>query len=199
MKRSILLFSVFLAAASFIESAEKRPNFLFILVDDQAPFDFKFYDPTSPLAAPNLEKLAAEGIVIDRAYHMGGFVGGVCTPSRHMIMSGRTLWHLPIGPLATTHCPPHLEKETIPAVFNRAGYDTMRTCKQGNSYEAANREFTVRRDAAKRGGDAESGSAWHAEQVLDYLKTREETKDPDPFFIYFGFSHPHDTSDGTPE
>lgn len=199
MKRSILLFSVFLAAASFIESAEKRPNFLFILVDDQAPFDFKFYDPTSPLAAPNLEKLAAEGIVIDRAYHMGGFIGGVCTPSRHMIMSGRTLWHLPIGPLATTHCPPHLEKETIPAVFNRAGYDTMRTCKKGNSYEAANKEFTVRRDASKRGGDAESGSAWHAEQVLDYLKTREETKDPDPFFIYFGFSHPHDTRDGTPE
>src|SRR5690606_26415247 len=112
--------------------------------------------------------------------------------SRHMIMSGRTLWHLPVGPLAKTHCPPHLEKETIPAVFRRAGYDTMRTCKQGNSYEAANAEFAVRRDATKRGGDAESGSAWHAERVLEYLETREETKDADPFFIYFGFSHPHD-------
>jgi arylsulfatase A-like enzyme len=31
------------------------------------------------------------------------------------------------------------------------------------------------------------------------LNTREETKDVDPFFIYFGFSHPHDTRDGTPE
>jgi arylsulfatase A-like enzyme len=75
----------------------------------------------------------------------------------------------------------------------------MRTCKQGNSYEAANKEFTVRHDASKRGGDAESGSAWHAEQVLNFLNTREETKDADPFFIYFGFSHPHDTRDGTPE
>ena len=199
MKLPFALLALLLAAVSLTNAQEKRPNFLFILVDDQAPFDFKFYNPDSTLDAPNLEKLAAGGMVIDRAYHMGGFVGAVCTPSRHMIMSGRTLWHLPIGPLANTHGPPNLEKETIPAVFNRAGYDTVRTCKQGNSYEAANKEFTVRRDASKRGGDAESGSAWHAEQVLDYLKTREETKDADPFFIYFGFSHPHDTRDGTPE
>ena len=198
MKFSCLLVSL-LVLVSPASSEERRPNILFILVDDQSPFDLKVYDPASTLETPHLDKLAAEGMVIDRAYHMGGFVGAVCTPSRHMIMSGRTLWHLPIGPLAQTHCPPHLEKETIPAVFNRAGYDTMRTCKNGNSYEAANKEFTVRRDASKRGGDAESGSAWHAEQVLGYLKTREETKDVDPFFIYFGFSHPHDTRDGTPE
>lgn len=85
------------------------------------------------------------------------------------------------------------------AVFNRAGYDTMRTCKNGNSYEAANRQFTVRRDATKRGGTPETGSAWHGEQVLDYLNERETSKDKDPFLIYFGFSHPHDTRDGTPE
>jgi choline-sulfatase len=75
----------------------------------------------------------------------------------------------------------------------------MRTCKKGNSYEAANKKFTVRHDATRRGGTPESGSAWHAEQVLTYLRTRKETKDQDPFLIYFGFSHPHDTRDGTPE
>ena len=85
------------------------------------------------------------------------------------------------------------------AVFNRAGYDTMRTCKKGNSYEAANAKFTVRRDATKRGGTAESGSAWHAEQVLNYLGKREATKDKDPFLIYYGFSHPHDVRNGTPD
>lgn len=199
MKRPFWLLSILLAVSTFTGAADQRPNILFILVDDQSPFDLKTYDPASPLDTPNLDRLAAEGIVIDRAYHMGSFSGAVCTPSRHMIQSGRTLWHLPIGPLAKTHCPPNLEKETIPAVFRRAGYDTMRTCKQGNSYEVANKEFAVRRDATKRGGDAESGSAWHAERVLEYLEAREETKDADPFFIYFGFSHPHDTRDGTPE
>ena len=177
----------------------KRPNILFILVDDQSPFDFKFYNPKSPLRSPNLDRLAAEGMVLDGAYQMGSFSGAVCTPSRHMIMTGRTVWHLPIGPGAKDHCPPDIAQNTIPAVFNRAGYSTMRTCKIGNSYEGANKLFTVRHDAGKRGDTDETGSAWHAEQVLNYLRDRESSKEAKPFLIYFGFSHPHDTRDGKPE
>ena len=30
-------------------NADKRPNILFIIVDDQSPFDFKFYNPSSTL------------------------------------------------------------------------------------------------------------------------------------------------------
>ena len=190
-------FSIFPSAFA----AEKRPNILFILVDDQSPFDLKTYNPMSPLETPNIDRLARDGMVFDGAYHMGSFSGAVCTPSRHMIMSGRTVWHLPIAPGAMQKglCPPGLEQNTIPSVFNRAGYDTMRTCKQGNSYEAANKLFTVRHDATKRGGTAETGSAWHGDRVMDYLTQREASKDADPFLIYFGFSHPHDERDGTPE
>ena len=127
-------------------------------------------------------------------------------------MSGRTVWHLPIGPKkarreqgeprqarVAPHCPPGLESNTLAAVFNRAGYDTMRTCKRGNSYEKANQQFTVRNDATKRGGTAETGSQWHGDQVIDFLTDREKSGDEDPFLIYFGLSHPHDTRDGTPE
>jgi len=177
---------------------ERRPNFLFILVDDQSPEDLPMYNPASPLHAPCLTALARRGMVLDNVCHMGSFSGAVCTPSRHMIMSGRTLWHLPIGPHKGSLCPPGLEQNTIPAVFNRAGYATMRTCKVGNSYEGANKQFTVRRDATKRGGTAESGSAWHADQVLSYLSERSRTSDQRPFYIHFGFSHPHDTRDGVP-
>jgi choline-sulfatase len=179
----------------------KRPNILFILVDDQSPFDLKCYNPHSALESPNIDRLAREGMVFDGAYHMGSFSGAVCTPSRHMIMSGRTVWHLPIAPQAMQKglCPPNLEQQTIPAVFNRAGYATMRTCKQGNSYEAANKLFTVRRDATKRGGTVETGSAWHGKQVLEYLAQRESAHETKPFLIYYGFSHPHDERDGTPE
>ena len=185
--------------SSTANALDSRPNFLFILVDDQSPFDLKTYDPTSTLDTPNIDRLAASGMVIDGAYHMGSFSGAVCMPSRHMIMSGRTVWHLPPAPAGTKTSPPGLEKNTIPAVFNRAGYATMRTCKLGNSYEAANKQFTVRKDATKRGDTDETGSAWHAEQVLEYLGNRHETKDEKPFLIYFGFSHPHDERDGKPE
>jgi len=196
------LFFTFLSLVLLLPAAtaeSRRPNILFIIVDDQSPFDLKAYNPESALRSPNLDRLAAQGIVLDGAYHMGSFVGGVCTPSRHMIMSGRSVWHLPIGPGADAHCPPNLEQSTMPAVFNRAGYDTMRTCKMGNSYEAANKLFTIRKDATKRGGTDETGSAWHGEQVLAYLQNREATQDRDPFLIFFGFSHPHDTRDGKPD
>ena len=186
---------------------EKRPNILFIIVDDQSPFDLKVYDEKSTLETPVIDRLAAEGMVFDAAHHMGAWAGGVCTPSRHMIMSGRTVWHIPDkpkmlrNPLAANpkYVPTDLADHTMAAVFNAAGYDTMRTCKQGNSYAAANQKFTVVHDAVKRGGTDETGSAWHAEQVLTYLKQRDAARDKDPFLIYFGFSHPHDVRDGKPE
>lgn len=202
MSRTNIAASLLLAGCLVAGVANAaRPNFLFILVDDQSPFDLKAYNPKSSLDTPNIDRLAREGMVFDAAHHMGSFSGAVCTPSRHMIMSGRTVWHLPIAPGAMTKglCPPELEQQTIPAVFNRAGYATMRTCKMGNSYDGANKLFAVRRDATKRGGTHESGSGWHGDQVMNYLAERETAKDERPFLIYFGFSHPHDTRDGRPE
>ncbi len=191
----ILTLLVLLGASETSEAAGKRPNILFIIADDQSPFDFKFYNPRSVLDAPVLEKLATQGMVFDGAYQMGSWVGGVCTASRHMIMSGRTVWHIPdkAGRIMNPHVnnpkmvPTDLVKYTLPSVFNQAGYDTMRTCKNGNSYDAANKLFQVRHDGTRREGTDEKGSAWHAQQVLDYLNERESDKDEDPFLIYFGF------------
>ena len=165
-KNPIHILTMLAMVATWSASAEaaKRPNVLFIIADDQSPFDFKAYDPTSPLDAPAIGGIASKGITLDQAYHMGSMSGAVCSPSRTMVMSGRTLWHLP------RRGKKHLKGEegatkgedilnnTIPAVFNRAGYDTMRTCKNGNSYNAANELFTVREDATKRGGTPETGS-----------------------------------------
>ncbi len=179
----------------------QRPNILFILVDDQSAMDLRVYTPTSRLETPVIDRIAAEGMVIDGAYHMGSFMGAVCTPSRHMMMCGRTLWHLSIAPDAQKQglCPPNLEQQSLPAIFNRNDFTTMRTCKIGNSYEAANKLFQIRRDATKNGATDETGSPWHAQQVLDYLSEREKQSDRRPFYIHFGFTHPHDPRTGRPE
>ncbi|MEM6470981.1 MAG: sulfatase-like hydrolase/transferase [Planctomycetota bacterium] len=187
--------------------AATRPNFLVIVVDDQSPFDLKIYNDRSILDTPRLDQIAKNGVVIEAARHMGSWSGAVCTPSRHMIMSGRSVWHIPNRGKKIANpnekdpklVPPDLKTQTMAAVFNRAGYETMRTCKNGNSYEAANQQFTIRRDASKRGGTDGTGSAWHAQQVLDYLAERKQSGTEKPFLIYFGFSHPHDTRDGKPE
>jgi arylsulfatase A-like enzyme len=194
-----LLFYPTAVTAAEESTPVRRPNFLFIVVDDQSPFDLKAYNPRTTLDTPHIDRLAAEGMVLERAYQMGSFSGAVCTPSRHMIMCGRTLWHLPIGPTSKRNALENLDEQTIPAVFNRAGYVTVRTCKKGNSYEAANKHFKIRHDATKRGDTPETGSAWHAERVLDYLNQRKAEGDRTPFLIHFGFSHPHDIRNGTPE
>ncbi len=187
-----------------VSQTRKRPNILFILADDQSPFDLKMYNPDSILETPVLDKLASEGMVLDGAYHMGAWAGGVCTPSRHMIMSGRGVWHIPDKPgfgrnpqeRHAEKVPADLAENTLAAIFNRAGYATMRTCKNGNSYDAANKKFVVRHDSVKRGSTDQTGSAWHADQVLNYLTVREADQDTKPFMIYYGFSHPHDPRNG---
>ena len=187
------------SAATGTGLTDTRPNILFILADDQSPFDLKAYNPASVLDTPVLDRLASEGMVLDGAYHMGSWSGAVCTPSRHMIMSGRTVWHIPgRHPNAGNQewVPVDLPEYTMAAVFNRAGYATMRTCKKGNSYAAANAKFVVCRESSKRGGTDETGSAWHAEQVLNYLDDRQRADDTRPFLIYYGFSHPHDPRNG---
>jgi len=180
-----------------------KPNFLFVVTDDQSPFDFQIYNPNSILETAHIDHLATEGMIFESARNMGSWSGAVCIPSRYMIMSGRTLWHLPSykNAFINDDSPVDLAENTIGAVFNQAGYLTMRTCKMGNSYEEANSKFSVVHDATKRGGNEEEGSAWHAQQVLNYLEDIDAISPSQrkPFFIYLGFSHPHDIRDGTPE
>ncbi len=204
----LLIALACLLPGSTASAADARPNFLFIVVDDQSPFDLKVYNPGSRLMSPNIDRLAREGMVLDGAHHMGAWNGAVCTPSLTMIMTGRTVWHIPDQSRRALDnpntrdprlVPPDLAENTLAAVFRRAGYETMRTCKIGNSYEAANRQFAVRKDATRRGGTDATGSAWHADQVLEYLSDRQRRNNAAPFLIYLGFSHPHDTRDGKPE
>ena len=100
-----------------------------------------------------------------------------------MVMSGRTVWHIPNKPGRNSNpssnrpewTPANLAEFSMPAVFNRAGYDTMRTCKRGNSYEAANKLFTVRND----GGIFHELRFTNAERIADHLGEGDEGHDSD--------------------
>ena len=192
------LLTLVLCLTGILAHAKQRPNVLFILTDDQAPHTLSVYG-NKVCQTPHLDKLAASGMVLDQAYHMGSMSGAVCSPSRTMIMSGRTLWHLP--PRGKKHLKkeegktsgPEILNNSLPAVFNRAGYETFRTCKNGNSYSLANALFQIVKDKTARKAGEEDGSQWHGRQVLDYLNARAAQKEEKkPFLIYFGFSHPHD-------
>ncbi len=187
----LLLF----ASLSVQAQAAEKPNFLLIVTDDQAPETLGCYG-NEVCRTPNLDRLAEEGMVFHDAHHMGAWKGAVCTASRTMIMTGRTVWNIPGATGPGLKFPKdfrnQVARDSFPAVFNRAGYDTFRTCKRGNSFEEANQLFSTSRIASKRSGTEEGGSAWHGDQVMEYLRRRQASRDQEPFLIYFGFSHPHD-------
>ena len=174
-----------------------RPNILLIVTDDQSPYTLSCYGD-KVCDTPNIDQIARSGMVLDRAYHMGSMSGAVCSPSRTMIMSGRTLWHLPARHQKNRQREKgitdgqNILQNTIPAVFNRAGYDTFRTCKIGNSFASANKLFKTVKDQTCRGALDENGSQFHGRQTLEFLKNRQESNIQEPFLIYLGFSHPHD-------
>lgn len=194
------------ALPTLSQETAKRPNILFIFTDDQAPHTLSTYGNTV-CQTPNLDRIAAEGMTIDAAYHMGAWSGAVCLPSRVMVMSGRTVWRIPAGMRYGKHpnldnpqlVPPNVLENTMPAVFNRAGYDTFRTCKDQNSYMDANKLFKTQHDKTKRKGNAEEGSAWHGDRAIEFLDDHIKRGGDVPFLMFYGFSHPHDVRDGTPE
>ena len=196
-------------------SAEKRPNIIFILTDDQSPFTLKAYG-NEVCETPSLDRLAAEGMVLDGAYHVGSWSGAVCLPSRTMIQTSINLWKMPdpnkgyprIKPEEHVHDmeaalaampPDHPARNSMPMAFNRAGYTTFRTCKVGNTYEPASRLYQIRQDIPQRYRTEDNNSDWHGERMMEFLRKREETGDRKPFMAFFGFTHPHDPRYGKPE
>ena len=81
-QQQFLLLAVCLAAAWSGGQAATRPNVLFIAVDDLRP-DLGCYGVRA-VKSPNLDRLAAEGRVFDRAYCQYA----ICGPSRASIMTG---------------------------------------------------------------------------------------------------------------
>lgn len=194
----------------FVESviAEQNPNFLFILTDDQAQQTLGCYG-NETCQTPNIDQIAKSGIRILDAHHMGAWSGAVCLPSRTMIMTGKSVWRIPnFQPRNTTKnefqkvkwkLGVEAAKSSIPALFNAAGYDTFRTCKAGNTFKQANKLFDETYEKDMRQGTDEHGSKWHADHVIGFLDKRQAEQGEDPFFIFMGFSHPHDPRNGTPE
>lgn len=71
----------------------KKPNILFLLTDDQR-YNTIHALGNEAIVTPNMDKLVNQGTAFTHAHIPGGTVGAVCMPSRAMINTGRTLFHL---------------------------------------------------------------------------------------------------------
>ncbi len=188
----------------------EKPNILFIITDDQSPFSLKSYG-NQICQTPNIDKLAESGMALTSAYIQGAWMSAVCVPSRTQIMTGRNLWRtvgLPTTPSTDYETPAIAnaallpedpEYYSLPAVFNRAGYITFRTCKSSTSYNNADKLFMYNYEKWCIGADDENGSKWHVDKALEFLEMRQSQIQKQPFLLYLGFSHPHDPRHGKEE
>jgi arylsulfatase A-like enzyme len=117
-------------------SNPRPPNVLVILTDDQR-FDTIQALGNEQIVTPNMDWLVRHGTTCTNAYIMGSTSGAVCMPSRAMLLSGRTLFHLEKQGGVV---PP--EHVTFPEVFRRAGYATFQTGKWHQDPRTYNRCFT---------------------------------------------------------
>lgn len=70
-----------------------KPNIVFILTDDQR-YNTIHTLGCSQIKTPNMDWLVEQGTSFTHAHIPGGTSGAVCMPSRAMIHSGRTLFHI---------------------------------------------------------------------------------------------------------
>ncbi|MGP0067342.1 MAG: sulfatase-like hydrolase/transferase [Isosphaeraceae bacterium] len=108
-----------------------RPNVLLLFADDQRADTIAALG-NARIRTPNLDRLASQGTAFTRTYCMGSMQGAVCVPSRAMLLTGRTLFHIKDD----------LEGQpTWPEAFARQGYATFLTGKWHNKGESALRVF----------------------------------------------------------
>ena len=84
MVRLFILLIVFCTFNLSAEKNSKKPNFLFVLVDDQ-PYDAVGFSKRYPfLKTPNIDKLASEGVNIKNFF----VTQSICSPSRASFLTG---------------------------------------------------------------------------------------------------------------
>src|SRR5436305_4811842 len=81
-------------AAEPAPRTDRKPNILFILADDQR-FDTIRALGNEEIRTPNLDRLVRRGFAFTNAFCQGGLVPAVCAPSRAMLLTGKSLFHIP--------------------------------------------------------------------------------------------------------
>lgn len=194
---------LFFLSACQPEITPDRPNILFLFADDQRPDAIGAYG-NEFIQTPVLDRLAATGFNFRNAHVMGSVHGAVCQPSRAMLMSGRSLYHV-YTQLDTV--------KTFPEQLQENGYVTYGTGKWHQSYASFAKSFTVGRNIMFGGMSSHDAVpvrqlldddtytevdsvAWstdlYVDTAIDFLEEHVASDTTAPFLTYVSFQTPHD-------
>jgi arylsulfatase A-like enzyme len=227
MNTNVLRTFLFLTALLLTGTANaKKPNVLFILVDDLGYMDVGAYNPDTFYETPNIDRLAAEGVRFTDGYA----ANPVCSPTRYSIMTGK--W--PSRPDATNFfsgkrggkyasAPLHdrmdLSEITLAEALKKGGYRTFFAGKwhlgPTEEFWPEKQGFDVNKGGWKHGGpwfggkyfspyknprlsDGPKGEHLPTRLAQETIKFIEENQDG-PFLAYLSFYSVHTPLLTTPE
>lgn len=177
-----LLLSLSILALLAAPAAAKQPHVIFLFADDQRADTIAALG-NPHIQTPTLDALAKSGFVFRNAYCFGSNQPAVCTPSRNMLLSGRTFFRWQGNQAEPT-------KANFPTAMKAAGYETYHHGKRGNTSPAIQALFDHDKyvDDEKDRTCGEPGQAI-VDEAIEFLKDRDSDK---PVFMYLAFSGPHD-------
>jgi len=218
MKRTCLsiafIASAFVLGSAITATAAERPNVLFVIFDDLNNRLGCYGDQVAK--SPNLDRLAARGMVFERAYCQQP----ICNPSRASFLSGRRPDSLGIWSMTTFLHDRFPDLPTIPQWFKQHGYTAMSMGKVFHHSRTNKADFhTLSIPDRRTGGPTKDeiiladGAALPPNLATDRLcenrvvpddacydavtanlamaELRALTKKKEPFFLAIGFFKPH--------
>ena len=189
MKNQLKLKSLFsagllLASSPYLsaQKKERKPNILFIITDQQFAEAMSCRMGNQFLRTPNMDKMAAEGVVFTQAYCSNP----ISVPSRSSMFTGRYTHET-----GMTRNPK--VKEPVPEVYNskllnmgqyfqQAGYQTAYYGKSHLMYELGN----VKESGFEKVIESDVDSVVSLDAV-NFLKTKPSK----PFLLVASFTNPH--------
>ena len=195
--------AVFILTGISLAAQSQRPNVLFLFADDQRA-DAIGASGNTYIKTPNIDNLAKNGVRFTSSYVMGGHHGAISAPSRAMLMSGKSLFHV-YDKLEGVH--------TMPMHFAENGYVTFGTGKWHNGAKTFEASFQKGKNVfiggmsdhynvpcqdlgvdhkltqpVKKGFSTDL----FAEAALGFIDEYANSKKEKPFFCYVAFTAPPD-------
>jgi arylsulfatase A-like enzyme len=177
-------------------SPARPPNVLHIHADDHRADGLRALG-TQMLQTPNLDTLVARGMTFRRCYTQGSMMGAVCTPSRTMLLTGRSWMRIPRAPDALPNAGD--PATFLPRIMAAAGYQTWHMGKSGNAFPPGIQAFETDLIDDARGESRAGSSRRLADRTIEFLTARATNHSARPFYVYLAPPVPHDPRTAEPQ
>ncbi|MEZ5325290.1 MAG: sulfatase-like hydrolase/transferase [Verrucomicrobiales bacterium] len=202
-------------AANPIAAADRKPNVIIVLTDDQGTVDAACYG-TKELVTPSIDALARAGTRFTQFYA----AAPVCSPSRAALLTGRYPVRAGVpGNTTSTKGQPGMpgEQVTLGEMFKSAGYATAHIGKwhlgyipehmpnaQGFDHSFGHMGGCIdnyshffywngpnRHDLHRNGEEVHADGKYFPDLMVDEASKFIGEHKEEPFFIYFAMNNPH--------